>query len=140
MRTIEEMVKCSKLCCNDESCSTENHQCSYGDESMIDCVDRLNGNYERIMQAVSKISNIDRLEEICNAECEGRCVIMPQSPQHASNGDSRPNCFYSDTASEFCLGMAHGDDDYPVRECEKCWYLDANEDLRAEQAKEREQK
>lgn len=58
-------------------------------------------------------------------------------PTHANTSGVRPKCFYSDTASEFCLGMAHGDDDYPVRECEKCWYLDANEDLR--QTKEREQ-
>ena len=77
MRTIEEIVKWVKFCGNNP-CETGNyHGCPYGDESLIDCLDRLEKDYLRIMDAVSGIETLDRLEEICNAERDGRLVLLP---------------------------------------------------------------
>ena len=33
--------------------------------------------YKKIMAEVKKINTFDRLQEICNAERDGRCVILP---------------------------------------------------------------
>lgn len=77
MRTIEKIVECLEACYGDKSCCKENHQCAYGDKGLIDCVERLNDDYENIMMAAAKVSTVSRLEEICTAEHEGRSNIYP---------------------------------------------------------------
>lgn len=61
-----------------------------------------------------------------------RIVILPMP---ATTGAKRPACFYSmtgdlETGGQLCVGMACGDDDYPTEACQKCWFLDGNEELR----------
>ena len=85
MRNIEEIEADINLC---TGCMTNRHDC---DENCNDCLYiNYDKNYYRLRQenynwykdrdsrakAISGIKT-SRLEEICNAEREGRCVILP---------------------------------------------------------------
>jgi len=60
-----------------KGCTKENYDCCYGDKGLSDCDIRLENDYKKIMAEVKKINTFDRLEEICNAERDGRCVVLP---------------------------------------------------------------
>jgi hypothetical protein len=60
-----------------KGCTKENYDCCYGDKGLSDCDVRLENDYKKIMAEVKKINTFDRLQEICNAERDGRCVILP---------------------------------------------------------------
>ena len=77
MRTIEEVLNCVNYCMFSKGCTKENYDCCYGDKGLSDCDIRLENDYKKIMAEVKKINTFDRLEEICNAERDGRCVVLP---------------------------------------------------------------
>lgn len=77
MRTIEEVLNCVNYCMFSKGCTKENYDCCYGDKGLSDCDVRLENDYKKIMAEVKKINTFDRLEEICNAERDGRCVVLP---------------------------------------------------------------
>ena len=76
MRTIEEILACVDSCTHADICDSDKHWCIYGDTGP-DCVDRLEVDYEEILGEVKKISTVARLKEICDAEHEGRLVVLP---------------------------------------------------------------
>ena len=78
MRTIEEILNSCDACMNAQSCGSKDYQCCYGDEGLVDCVDRLEVDYQKILNAVKEIETLDRLEQICTAEREGRLVVLPK--------------------------------------------------------------
>lgn len=75
MRTIEEVLNCVNYCMFSKGCTKENYDCCYGDKGLSDCDIRLENDYKKIMAEVKKINTFDRLEEICNAERDGRLRI-----------------------------------------------------------------
>ncbi len=77
MRTIEEVLNCVNYCMFSKGCTKENYDCCYGDKGLSDCDVRLENDYKKIMAEVKKINTFDRLEEICNAERDGRLVVLP---------------------------------------------------------------
>jgi len=77
MKTIEEVLNCVNYCMFSKGCTKENYDCCYGDKGLSDCDLRLENDYKKIMAEVKKINTFDRLQEICNAERDGRCVILP---------------------------------------------------------------
>ena len=77
MRTIEEVLNCVNYCMFSKGCTKENYDCCYGDKGLSDCDVRLENDYKKIMAEVKKINTLDRLEEICQAERDGRCVVLP---------------------------------------------------------------
>lgn len=77
MRTIEEILNCVENCVRAVSCDSTTHDCCYGDDGIADCVDRLESDYFEILEGVKKIGTIDRLREICEAERDGRLVVLP---------------------------------------------------------------
>ena len=77
MRTIEEVLNCVNYCMFSKGCTKENYDCCYGDKGLSDCDVRLENDYKKIMAEVKKINTFDRLQEICNAERDGRLVLLP---------------------------------------------------------------
>lgn len=53
-------------------------------------------------------------------------VLANVSSQPAKKGDTQPPCFYNDNGSPHCLGLTHGDDDYPITKCQNCYYSEYN--------------
>lgn len=70
MKPIADVLDCVDKCGRAAERTREKHECHYGDEAIIDCVDRLEDDYLEIMAQVSKISTIDRLREICEREAD----------------------------------------------------------------------
>lgn len=64
-----------------------------------------------------------RLKEICQAERDGRCVVLPAP---AKEGEKKPTCFYNDSSGIWCLGMSKENDDEPTERCKKCWYCESS--------------
>lgn len=76
-RTIEEVLNCVNYCMFSKGCTKENYDCCYGDKGLSDCDVRLENDYKKIMAEVKKINTFERLEEICDAERDGRLVVLP---------------------------------------------------------------
>lgn len=84
----------------------------------------------------------DRLRQLAEADKDGRLVVLSDAEADAlkayregrmeikcqgcwpvdAEAAERPKCFYNDNGSPLCLGLAVGDDDYPIEKCQKCWY------------------
>ena len=77
MKTIEEILTCVESCMAADICDDARHWCSYGDTDPSTCVDRLETDYQAILDVVKKVESLDRLTEICAAERDGRLVIRP---------------------------------------------------------------
>ena len=66
MLTDREIVELTRAC-GKRVCSTDEHfGCPFGDEGMVDCVERLGAAYD---------DTVDRLLELSDAKREGRIVI-----------------------------------------------------------------
>lgn len=79
---------------------------------------------------------LDRLEQICAAEKDGRVVLLNPEESPTSNDEKRPKCWYTDKPNGyFCLGYCRENDDEPIDVCKRCWWLDGNDDFRAEAEK-----
>lgn len=46
-----EVLKCMQLCGNALTCTTDDHECAYGDEGCMDCVDRLDADIQTLVDA-----------------------------------------------------------------------------------------
>lgn len=70
---------------------------------------------------ITKDIPLERLEELCQAERDNRCVVLPAP---AKEGEKKPSCFYNDCSGIWCLGMSSENDDEPTERCKKCWYCE----------------
>lgn len=77
MKSTEEVLICVESCMSADICDSGKHWCCYGDAGLTDCVDRLETDYQKILEAVKSIGTLDRLKEICEAEKDGRLVVLP---------------------------------------------------------------
>lgn len=69
------------------------------------------------------IRDIDRFNEIMQAEKDGRLVVLEPA---AKKGGEKPPCFYNDMGQALCLGFARGEcDDEPIDRCKECWYCES---------------
>ena len=74
---MKKILNCVELCGAADVCDNENHWCCYGDTDPSTCVDRLEVDYQKILDVVRRVGTVDRLSEICQAERGGRCVVLP---------------------------------------------------------------
>lgn len=111
-------------------------------KAMEDCGDTVAENQWAIKLLNEIGGNIDRLRELAEADKDGRLVVLSDAEADAlkayregrmeikcqgcwpvdAEAAERPKCFYNDNGSPLCLGLAVGDDDYPIEKCQKCWY------------------
>lgn len=76
--TEREVIVLAKQC-GMRVCSTEEHHgCPYGDESMVDCVERLEADYE---------AAIDRMLELAEAKRNGRLLALPDEGYTDKDGE-----------------------------------------------------
>ena len=77
------------------------------------------------------LADLPRAAELVKADDEGRLTILPLP---AKEDDPKPECFYDDGASLWCLGYANEGDDEPTDRCKQCWYCESGDyaDDRAE--------
>lgn len=75
---------------------------------------------------------LDRLEQLMQAERDGRCVVLHSAQQPSKDGEEKPMCFYTDKPGrEFCMAYCNGEwDDEPIDACKECWFCDGNDDFR----------
>lgn len=125
MRSIEEIRK-------DIDTSTANAKKAINIELQIAWEERARRAEMELRAALSASIPLDRLEAICNAERDGRCVVLPNDTVPACKGHPRPLCHYNDTRSPWCMGLSHGGNDEPIDTCKECWYLCLNAEDRAE--------
>ena len=53
--TPQEIVRWARVCRNAPECSTKNHWgCPYGDESLVDCAERLEADFEELLDKIEQ--------------------------------------------------------------------------------------
>lgn len=88
--TEREAIVLAKQC-GMRVCSTEEHHgCPYGDESMVDCVERLEADYEaaidRLLEKADRLGEIERFAaagralELAKADAAGMVKIVKRPP------------------------------------------------------------
>lgn len=61
---MEEVLTCAETCMKAEECNRDNYACCYGDTGLEDCVDRLEADYQKILDAVKQIRSYNALREL----------------------------------------------------------------------------
>ncbi len=79
-RTIAETVKCMKQCCLSERCETGRYACLYGEDGVLDCLERLDADLTGILEIAQGFGTIDELERLAKAWREERLVELPCKP------------------------------------------------------------
>lgn len=69
---MEEVLTCVEACTRAEECNSDNYACCYGDTSLFDCVDRLEEDYCKILNAVKKIRSYNALCELAELKEESK--------------------------------------------------------------------
>ena len=93
---------------------------------------RINELQDELRAALTASIPLERLEAICAAERDGRVVVLNPMPTPAAEGAAKPSCYYTEGAGQWCLGMAHENDDEPIPACQGCWYCITIAEERAE--------
>ena len=102
----------------------------FSEDAILKLAGQVLGTTAEHLRNLLSIEKAGRLVVLSDAEAdalkayrEGRMEIKCQGcwPVDAETAE-RPKCFYNDNGSPLCLGLAVGDDDYPIEKCQKCWY------------------
>lgn len=89
--------------CGASFCATDHHECPYGDDGCIDCVDRLEADFEALIAAgddlvirrAAPANEALTLDELRQMDESTDVEIVPLKPRlwHAYKGGISTNCF-----------------------------------------------
>ena len=69
---FDKVLDCYEICSKATECGTTGHQCEYGDDGCIDCVERLNNDLQEVAKVISKFLDAEVMCEKCpyTHECD----------------------------------------------------------------------
>ena len=79
---IDRVLDCYEICSKATECSTDRHQCEYGDDGCTDCVERLDNDLQEVAKVISKFLDAEVMCEKCPYTHEYRfcddngCVLL----------------------------------------------------------------